>query len=595
VPLAYERAVTAADTLADLRTTEAERLAKTAEIARRLAATEAGVAQAETRVAEATAAHAAALGAWRAALAPLGLEAATGLAELRTLLAGRDKILEAARDMATAVAARAALASQQAAWAARLADALAVAPDSLSALLALAEQRIEEAAKADKERDRLRERLDAHRRGEAEKAAALARAETHMATLLGAWQELRAALHRPDDEAPATTVALLDQFAALQQATLKADDLRQRLAEMRDEISAFSIDAAALVALAAPDLVQADAVAGVEALRRRLTEQRGLAKQRAELLKQVDRGNKSLADERKQQQSSSIALQTVLSSIGTDSVAAAEPLVALAAERAGMTETVRQTARDLAGSSDGLALDALREQVARCDIDAIPGEIREAEAARDRAWGEAQALTARIATTQDAMDRQAAETGSVQAEAERQAAIATLGRVLDEALELHLAGLILEDALGRVDAAGTSALLARIGALFRQLTDGAYERIVADDSGDGDARLQVVERAFPDEPKAVGALSDGTRDQLFLALRLAAIEDHVTTAPPLPFVADDILQTFDEARSLAAMRALVKLSAHVQVILLSHHAHVRDLARELGAERVHVCAIEAAG
>ena len=72
----------------------------------------------------------------------------------------------------------------------------------------------------------------------------------------------------------------------------------------------------------------------------------------------------------------------------------------------------------------------------------------------------------------------------------------------------------------------------------------------------------------------MGELSEGTRDQLYLALRLVAVEDHVQNAPPLPFVADDILQTFDDVtRARAALEALVGLSQHVQVILLTHHPH----------------------
>jgi uncharacterized protein YhaN len=192
------------------------------------------------------------------------------------------------------------------------------------------------------------------------------------------------------------------------------------------------------------------------------------------------------------------------------------------------------------------------------------------------------------------MAAQAAELESVRAEHDRQAAVATLSRVLDEALVLHVAGTILEDALGAVDAAGTSALLTRIGGLFRTLTDGAYSRVIADDGGNGGVQLRAVARDHPDDPVSVSGLSDGTRDQLFLALRLAAIEDHVATAPPLPFVADDILQTFDDARALAAMRALVDLSRHVQVIVLSHHAHLLALAATLGPAAVHVCDLAAA-
>ena len=73
-------------------------------------------------------------------------------------------------------------------------------------------------------------------------------------------------------------------------------------------------------------------------------------------------------------------------------------------------------------------------------------------------------------------------------------------------------------------------------------------------------------------------LSEGTRDQLYLALRVAAIESHIARAEPLPFVADDLLVNFDDNRAAAALRMLVELGRKTQVILFTHHDHLAALA-----------------
>ena len=80
----------------------------------------------------------------------------------------------------------------------------------------------------------------------------------------------------------------------------------------------------------------------------------------------------------------------------------------------------------------------------------------------------------------------------------------------------------------------------------------------------------------------VEGLSDGTRDQLYLALRLAFLEDYASRNEPAPLIVDDIFQTFDDARSAAGLKALAGL-AGLQTILFTHESSMVEIARrELG-------------
>ena len=74
-------------------------------------------------------------------------------------------------------------------------------------------------------------------------------------------------------------------------------------------------------------------------------------------------------------------------------------------------------------------------------------------------------------------------------------------------------------------------------------------------------------------------MSEGTRDQLFLALRLALIKEYLDTAEPLPFIADDLLVSFDDDRAGAALDILKRLSKNTQVLVFTHHGHLVELAR----------------
>ena len=83
--------------------------------------------------------------------------------------------------------------------------------------------------------------------------------------------------------------------------------------------------------------------------------------------------------------------------------------------------------------------------------------------------------------------------------------------------------------------------------------------------------------------------SDGTRDQLFLALRLAAIEHFVRTRGPVPVRFDDLLVNFDDSRAAATLELLAEFAGTTQVIFFTHHQHLLELAaRSVPADRLHV-------
>ena len=156
---------------------------------------------------------------------------------------------------------------------------------------------------------------------------------------------------------------------------------------------------------------------------------------------------------------------------------------------------------------------------------------------------------------------------------------------------LHATHALLQAAMDRLAAGASQPLLDRIGSVFRTITGGAQAGVRIEDSKDG--QTMVALEADGMGRKSLDQLSEGTCDQLYLALRIAALEDHAATASPLPFIADDILQTFDDPRTTATLQALLELSSQVQVIVLTHHPHVGDLAARLPNGAVNVMRLEA--
>ncbi|MBR9982231.1 MAG: hypothetical protein KFF50_14470, partial [Desulfatitalea sp.] len=77
----------------------------------------------------------------------------------------------------------------------------------------------------------------------------------------------------------------------------------------------------------------------------------------------------------------------------------------------------------------------------------------------------------------------------------------------------------------------------------------------------------------------VEGMSDGTADQLYLALRLASLEQYLANNIPLPFVVDDILLRFDDRRSAATLDVLADLATRTQVVFFTHHRHLLEVAK----------------
>lgn len=134
-------------------------------------------------------------------------------------------------------------------------------------------------------------------------------------------------------------------------------------------------------------------------------------------------------------------------------------------------------------------------------------------------------------------------------------------------------------------------LLTRASTLFATLTLRTFSRLIVD-YDDDTPRLAGV-RADGATVVPVDGMSEGTVDQLFLALRVAAVEDAVAQGVRLPFLADDLFINFDDERSAAGFNVLAELSRRTQVLFFTHHAHLAAVAHEaLRPAKVSVCGLD---
>lgn len=120
--------------------------------------------------------------------------------------------------------------------------------------------------------------------------------------------------------------------------------------------------------------------------------------------------------------------------------------------------------------------------------------------------------------------------------------------------------------------------LRRASKLLAQLTEDHYLRVWT----------PITERTLLVEGPAGKTwrpeeLSRGTREQLFLALRLAVVESTARRSIELPLVLDDVLVNFDSRRAKSTCQTLLDFTqGNHQVVMLTCHDHIAKLCAELG-------------
>lgn len=124
----------------------------------------------------------------------------------------------------------------------------------------------------------------------------------------------------------------------------------------------------------------------------------------------------------------------------------------------------------------------------------------------------------------------------------------------------------------------------RAGELFARLSGGEYAALELSRTFEA-AAVPAGEVL----PRSALALSRGTMEQLYLAVRLALCELTLPGEDPPPLVLDDALVNFDDNRMELALELLKELSANRQILLFTCHSREARWAEQ---NEVAVCRLQ---
>lgn len=560
--LAFEQALREDDRISAL-------LAETMAEARRVALTQTEAARLAQRLAEAEARQrgaALAQAAIRSAIeaAGAGLGVSGGLPELVRWLDLRLEALtqrSALRDAETDLAR-----SEDALAAAGLALAAALGcPDGAAAppyetLLAEAVARVEAAER----RREARRHLAALATELRERDAAV----TDAGEALARWQDQWAEASRDtllSDPPPAGPVAdgVLDNLAELGSLVRELEGLDDRIAKMAANRDRFVTAKAAI--LAALDLAPAT---GWDAVQARLRRARDAARDGERLAAEIAGDRSQIETDRRRLNDAQREIAALGAALGwTEADGSLAAHVGSCLEAAGLRQEIARLTAQIQNRPEPGETDTavtIPSQIA--GLEAELTLLRAASDTRLEAWKEAERQVEAVGGD-DALARIAAERANLLLE-------------IEDRVRRHLAarfGLIaFEAGLRRYRDRHRSAMLARASDAFSRLSRGAYAGLASQPDG---AQEVLVALPAGGGARLATDLSKGTRFQLYLALRVAGFHELAQGRPGVPFIADDIMETFDDDRSAAAFHLLGEMSRVGQVIYLTHHRHLCDIAR----------------
>lgn len=400
---------------------------------------------------------------------------------------------------------------------------------------------------------------------------------------LSQWQKEWAQAVRPlgldADAVPAQANAVMEDLNTLFGKLKDANILQKRIHGINRDADEFAIKVTGLVDAVAKDLKDLPSGDATLELNSRLTLARTAQSQRQTLLKQLvqeqsrmDKAVGRIAE-----------IETRLKGMCEEAECERYEDLPEAERR---SEKRRQIESELNGLDErlhqlsaGATIDDFINKALNVDPDGIDGEIGRLTEETDTLNREKSELDQRIGSERTELGKMDGSARAAELAEEIQLLLGRLEYDVEQYARLKIASKILNQAIERYREKSQEPILKRTTELFKQITRGSFQGVRAEFDDTGQPVLVGV-RQGGKEIVTLEGMSDGTADQLYLALRLAGLQDYLERNEPIPFIVDDILIKFDDDRAVAALRALERLSEQTQVIFFTHHRHLLELARK---------------
>jgi chromosome segregation protein len=385
-----------------------------------------------------------------------------------------------------------------------------------------------------------------------------------------------------EDASMEMALAALDVWRTVPDLLAERENRNRRVRGMIRDMELFEETVRGLSAEVAPDLASLPADSAVGMLNDRAGEARTAQNQRMTLGGALERAQLAVARHAAEAASVEAELDELARSLSKTTADLPSVLEALH-ERSRIEASLRQCRIRFAEQADGLGEDEIRRELIGFDRVAAGLEIERLDNDDHRQVDRISAL--RTSQADNERRRRELETGigAERAVFQKLAAETEAKDLARRWVVLKLAASLLSSSMEAYREQQADPVMKRAGDVFAGLTGGRFSRLLQ--LYDERDELQLAVERKTGEQVPLSGLSEGTGDQLYLALRLAFLEDYCRRNEPAPLVLDDIFQTFDDERTAAGLRTLAAAGATHQTLLFTHQMSVVDTARrELAGE-----------
>ena len=471
-----------------------------------------------------------------------------------------------------------------------LTDRLALpATTSLDDALRQARERLETAQRIAGQRSTLETQIQDAQRRLVPLQTALTQAESQWQEWQQAWQAALAEAGHDGTlpvEQQETRLARMQDIQTLlaQMDSLRADDIEP----LQSALDSWMRHARTLADQLMPDAPADMSVQDLAlTLAGRLKTARQDEAEHQRLQQQQARDRQALEAARQQQIQVDALLQPLRVAAGIDDMALLGPAIARSEERRQIEHEIQRIETALREAGDGQPIESLRTEATSIEPDQLQVELNRLGTEAGQVVEEISRLSARHGQLKAAFDALNGSDAAARAAARQQEAAAGMAEAAERYLRLKTAARLLQWSMERFRQTRQGPMLARASEIFQALTLGSFSRLLVDADSHDSPRLVSI-RTDGNKPVEVPGLSEGTRDQLYLALRLAALDQQASQGNCMPLIADDLFINFDDRRTAAGLQVLGDVSRRMQVILLTHHDHLVPLARQVLGDELNV-------